>query len=56
MPILYFTEELSSDPFEDDDDVDADGMPRDPVLILVGETKNRYIDLSDADWFEIYLP
>jgi hypothetical protein len=56
MPIIYFNEELSSDPFEDDDAVDADGMPLDPVAILVGETKNRYIDLGDADWFEICLP
>ena len=56
MPIIYFTEELSSDSFEDDDSVDADGMPLDPVSILVGEAKNRYIDQGDADWFEIYLP
>nr|MQY76289.1 hypothetical protein [Spirochaeta sp.] len=55
MPIIYFAEELSSDPFEDDDDHTAN-VPSFPVAIRVGDAKNRYIDSGDIDWFEVVLP
>ena len=65
IAIKRFGADLSSDPYESDDDpnslwpygADLPYIPPDSTYIKVGATSNRYsLDNSDCDWFKIVLP
>ncbi|MBI9106267.1 MAG: hypothetical protein JEZ04_05930 [Spirochaetales bacterium] len=54
--IRFFEDELTSDPYEDDDSYYGH-IPNSPAPVSVGGAVNRYCgSSSDFDWFRIVLP
>ena len=53
--LRYFSNEVTSDPYEPDDS-HAGNIPDSPVTIKTGGFSNRYSGNDDLDWFKIVLP